>query len=171
MALPDALISSVGTKVFQRRVDGSWAEDLQWSACLDEGWDLNQAREAAYHAVAAVGREQMHFRPPDEQNDHKVGMPGLPHPAHLDAEDFADYDGACHGRVLSLQLASCWLHAHICCMYIEDCRHAPGQRHNIASSQSRGKEMAAATRTGFKCSTDSCAHAIAGNLWGACQRR
>lgn len=72
MALPDALISSVGTKVFQRRVDGSWAEDLQWSACLDEGWDLNQAREAAYHAVAAVGREQMHFRPPDEQNDHKV---------------------------------------------------------------------------------------------------
>jgi hypothetical protein len=29
-------------------------------------------RDAAYAALAAVGKDAMHFRPPEEQNDHKV---------------------------------------------------------------------------------------------------
>lgn len=29
-------------------------------------------REAAYKALADVGRDSMHFRPPEEQNDHKI---------------------------------------------------------------------------------------------------
>ena len=72
MALPDVLIASVGTKVFQRQGNGGWVEDDQWSKRLDDGWHLNTVREATYHAVAAVGREVMHFRPPEEQNEHKV---------------------------------------------------------------------------------------------------
>lgn len=72
MPLPDALITSVGTRVFQRQVDGTWLEDQTWSAQLEEGWHLDAVREATYHAVAAVGRDGMHFRPPEEQNSHKV---------------------------------------------------------------------------------------------------
>ena len=29
-------------------------------------------RDAAYAALACVGKEHMHFRPPEEQNEHKV---------------------------------------------------------------------------------------------------
>eukprot|EP00775_Hariotina_reticulata_P009256 gene9256-9422_t len=36
------------------------------------GWNVTAVREAAYAALAKVGKEAMHFRPPDEQNDHKV---------------------------------------------------------------------------------------------------
>jgi hypothetical protein len=39
---------------------------------LDQGWNVTAVREAAYAALAQVGKEAMHFRPPDEQNDHKV---------------------------------------------------------------------------------------------------
>lgn len=48
-------------------------EDMQYSARLDEGWNLEVVREAAYASLAAAGREKMHFRPPEEQNAHKVG--------------------------------------------------------------------------------------------------
>lgn len=72
MALPDALILSVGTQLYDRQPDGSWSIDEEWLAQLDDGWHLNAVREAAYTALAAVGRENMHFRPPEEQNDYKV---------------------------------------------------------------------------------------------------
>ena len=49
-----------------------WVEDADFAARLDQGWDLNVVREACYQAVMAVGRDAMHFRPPEEQNDHKV---------------------------------------------------------------------------------------------------
>lgn len=58
--------------VFWRRAGSDWAEDSDFAARLDEGWDLNVVREACYQAVMSVGREAMHFRPPEEQNDHKV---------------------------------------------------------------------------------------------------
>ncbi len=45
---------------------------MDHAALLDEAWDLEVVRNAAYQALAAVGREKMHFRPPDEQNEHKV---------------------------------------------------------------------------------------------------
>lgn len=53
-------------------VDGHWVENAEYAAQLNEGWDLNVVREAAYAALAAVGRDHMHFRPPEEQNDHKA---------------------------------------------------------------------------------------------------
>ncbi|MEW5307867.1 MAG: hypothetical protein WDW36_010240 [Sanguina aurantia] len=71
LAPPDALISAVGTKVYEFE-SGRWREDQEWTALLGEGWDLAVAREAAYRTLAQVGKDVMHFRPPDEQNDHKV---------------------------------------------------------------------------------------------------
>lgn len=53
-------------------LDGDWVENAVYAAQLDEGWDLNVVREATYAALAAVGRDHMHFRPPEEQNDHKA---------------------------------------------------------------------------------------------------
>lgn len=55
-------------------VDGEWLVDTDHAALLDEAWDLNIVRDAAYAALAAVGRDDMHFRPPDEQNEHKVSF-------------------------------------------------------------------------------------------------
>ena len=49
-----------------------WVLDKEFAKTLDKGWDLHAVREAAYGALAAVGKQHMHFRPPDEQNDHKV---------------------------------------------------------------------------------------------------
>jgi sucrose-6F-phosphate phosphohydrolase len=72
LARPDVLISAVGTKVYNYAGAGAWAEDAGWTAQLDEGWELGAVRDAAYAALAATGRERMHFRPPEEQNDHKV---------------------------------------------------------------------------------------------------
>uniref|UniRef100_A0A7S0QZA9 Sucrose phosphatase-like domain-containing protein n=1 Tax=Chlamydomonas leiostraca TaxID=1034604 RepID=A0A7S0QZA9_9CHLO len=72
LALPDALISAVGTKVYTQDGSGKWAEDMGWSKTLDADWKLEGAREACYRALAEVGKERMHFRPPEEQNAHKV---------------------------------------------------------------------------------------------------
>ncbi|KAI8471812.1 MAG: sucrose-6F-phosphate phosphohydrolase-domain-containing protein [Monoraphidium minutum] len=72
LARPDVLISAVGTKIYNYAGAGNWAEDEGWVERLGEGWDLGVVREAAYKALAEVGREAMHFRPPEEQNDHKV---------------------------------------------------------------------------------------------------
>lgn len=51
---------------------GAWVEDGAYSARLGQGWDLQLVREAAYAALAEVGRDAMHFRPPSEMNEHKV---------------------------------------------------------------------------------------------------
>lgn len=49
-----------------------WQQDLDFARKLDVGWNLETVREAAYKALATVGRDSMHFRPPEEQNDHKI---------------------------------------------------------------------------------------------------
>ncbi|KAL0041523.1 hypothetical protein WJX79_006124 [Trebouxia sp. C0005] len=51
---------------------GNWVEDEQYARRLAHAWKLDTVREATYAALAAAGREKMHFRPPEEQNDHKV---------------------------------------------------------------------------------------------------
>lgn len=71
LAMPDVLMSSVGTKVYNWQ-QGSWVEDAQYASRLDHAWKLETVREATYAALAAAGRDKMHFRPPEEQNDHKV---------------------------------------------------------------------------------------------------
>ena len=73
MAHPDALISAVGTKIYSHE-GGAWREDAAWAASLNEAWSVTVVREASYQALAAVGRDRMHFRPPEEQNEHKVSM-------------------------------------------------------------------------------------------------
>uniref|UniRef100_A0A7S3RAP8 Sucrose phosphatase-like domain-containing protein n=1 Tax=Dunaliella tertiolecta TaxID=3047 RepID=A0A7S3RAP8_DUNTE len=71
LAHPDALISAVGTKVHS--FDGeSWREDAAWTAQLDKDWDLVAVRDAAYKALTQAGRDNMHFRPKEELNQHKV---------------------------------------------------------------------------------------------------
>ena len=71
LAMPDVLISAVGTKVYNWQ-QGSWVEDAQYASRLDHAWKLDSVRDATYAALAAAGRDKMHFRPPEEQNDHKV---------------------------------------------------------------------------------------------------
>ena len=61
----------VGTKVFNWE-DGRWTADADYASRLDQQWSLEAVRDATYAALAAVGKDSMHFRPPDEQNDHKV---------------------------------------------------------------------------------------------------
>ena len=63
----------VGTKVFNWE-NGNWAADADYSSRLDQQWSLEAVRDATYAALAAVGKDSMHFRPPDEQNDHKVAL-------------------------------------------------------------------------------------------------
>ena len=61
-------------QVYRREDEGSgaWREDEAWTAGLDEAWSVEAVREASYRALAEVGKESMHFRPPEEQNAHKV---------------------------------------------------------------------------------------------------
>ena len=61
----------VGTKVYNWE-DGKWVVDAEYASRLDQQWSLEAVRDATYAALAAVGKDSMHFRPPDEQNDHKV---------------------------------------------------------------------------------------------------
>ncbi|KAF6259195.1 sucrose-6F-phosphate phosphohydrolase-domain-containing protein [Scenedesmus sp. NREL 46B-D3] len=72
LAHPDVLISAVGTKVYNFTPSSGWQEDKGWANQLEVGWRVEAVREAAYAALANVGKDVMHFRPPDEQNDHKV---------------------------------------------------------------------------------------------------
>lgn len=71
LAHPDALISAVGTKVYEF-TGQKWREDKGWTAVLDKDWSVDVARDAAYQALHKVGKEKMHFRPADEQNEHKI---------------------------------------------------------------------------------------------------
>ena len=71
LAMPDVLMSSVGTKVYNWK-SGAWTEDAEYAKRLDKAWKLEVVREATYAALAAAGKEKMHFRPPEEQNAHKV---------------------------------------------------------------------------------------------------
>ncbi|DBB07742.1 TPA: hypothetical protein ACH3X3_009162 [Trebouxia sp. C0006] len=60
LALPNVLITAVGTKIFLLDMEGGcreqasgqkWHQDLQWSHRLDEGWDLSAVKQVAEEAV------------------------------------------------------------------------------------------------------------------------
>ena len=57
LAMPDVLMSSVGTKVYNWQ-NGSWAEDAQYASRLDHAWKLETVREATYAALAAAGEKK-----------------------------------------------------------------------------------------------------------------
>lgn len=44
------------------RRGGRWVEDEAYTASLGAGWQLEAVREACYKALAAVGKDAMHFR-------------------------------------------------------------------------------------------------------------
>ena len=77
LALPDALITAVGTKIFmldsgraggRSRAGGSaWVEDMQWARRLDQGWDLARVRMAASAALDRHGGERL-GRSPSKQS-------------------------------------------------------------------------------------------------------
>ncbi len=58
LAVPDALITAVGTKLYEHDAAATgqhqWREDAVWLSQLDWGWDLELAREACYRALAEV---------------------------------------------------------------------------------------------------------------------
>jgi sucrose-6F-phosphate phosphohydrolase len=69
---PDMLISAVGTKIYSKTPEGSWAEDMAYGSRLSAGWNLDSVRDGAYKALVKVGKDAMHFRPPHEMNEYKV---------------------------------------------------------------------------------------------------
>jgi len=71
MVEPDKLICAVGTKVFERSNRG-WVEDEGWSKALGLNWSTEVVVTAARRAIDECGHENAHFRPADEQNEHKV---------------------------------------------------------------------------------------------------
>ena len=76
---PDVLICAVGTKVYLpvlggRGVAAMWVEDGGWRGQLDHGWDLSLLRALASESISTVGQSVAHFRPPEEQNEHKLTL-------------------------------------------------------------------------------------------------
>lgn len=72
LATPDMLITAIGTRIYAKGSNGEWQEDERYTASLGQGWQLEGVREACYRALAQVGKEAMHFRPPSEMSEHKV---------------------------------------------------------------------------------------------------
>ncbi|GAB4820554.1 hypothetical protein N2152v2_007600 [Parachlorella kessleri] len=76
LALPDVLITAVGTKIFRLDAEGgtrgtatgtSWREDLQWARSLDAGWDLGAVRRVAQQVL---GRAQHSASWLDDGSEH-----------------------------------------------------------------------------------------------------
>jgi sucrose-6F-phosphate phosphohydrolase len=71
MPEPDVLISAVGTKIYAKDSSNCWVEDGTYAASFTN-WNLESVREAAYKALLQVGKDRMHFRAPEEMNEHKI---------------------------------------------------------------------------------------------------
>lgn len=85
LAVPDVLITAVGTKVwylpdnvraFTDPTEVEWIEDMAWSRRLDEGWDLKQALEAAGEMLRAFNRggEMVKWLDKGEEHPHRVAL-------------------------------------------------------------------------------------------------
>lgn len=72
LAQPDALISAVGTRVYNYDGAGEWEEDAMWTTALDDQWSEQVVRDACASAVELCGDRRMHFRPEHEMNSHKL---------------------------------------------------------------------------------------------------
>jgi len=71
---PDGLICAVGTKVFLRSSDPNcaWIEDEAWAEALDVNWSCDVVGKILQQVIDKFGSENIHFRPPDEQNKYKL---------------------------------------------------------------------------------------------------
>jgi len=81
LAVPKAVITAVGTKIFERNmkyppemVEG-WDEDLSWAERLDEGWDLEVVREVCEAAVSGgEWKEQVWWLDRGTEHPHRCSL-------------------------------------------------------------------------------------------------
>lgn len=78
LAVPDAIVSAVGTKIFLREagaVEGEWCwrEDLEWKAQLDKGWDLVPVK-AACQAVINAHDGRVQWLDQGTEHPHRVAV-------------------------------------------------------------------------------------------------
>ncbi|KAK3277093.1 hypothetical protein CYMTET_14875, partial [Cymbomonas tetramitiformis] len=77
IAIPDVVITAVGTKIFDRKSSGKgvdlWDEDTAWSARLDEKWDLEVVREAAEKAISK-NDTQCHWLDQGTEHPHRCSL-------------------------------------------------------------------------------------------------
>lgn len=86
LAVPDVLITAVGTKIwylpdgmrcFQDPTEVEWIEDKLWSNRLDEGWDLQQALSAAGEMFKLFNRdsaERVKWLDKGQEHPHRVAL-------------------------------------------------------------------------------------------------
>jgi len=73
VAVPDALITAVGTKVWKRKgSDGlTWVEDAEFSARLDKCWDLGTARGVARDLAGHYNHDEGMIKVADDGSEHQ----------------------------------------------------------------------------------------------------
>lgn len=78
LAVPDSIVTAVGTKIFMREnsaVEGEycWREDLEWKAQLDKGWDLVPVK-AACQAVINAHDGHVQWLDQGTEHPHRVAV-------------------------------------------------------------------------------------------------
>eukprot|EP00873_Tetraselmis_striata_P021949 jgi/Tetstr1/442213/TSEL_030360.t1 len=79
LAMPDVLITAVGTKVWlldevrSNATGKKWREDEVWAARLDEGWDLEKARAVGEEAVGRFNG-QCYWLDKGTEHPHRVAF-------------------------------------------------------------------------------------------------
>lgn len=112
LALPNALITAVGTKVFilqDRHAGGEvqpaeheWVEDLQWAARLSQGWHLPSVREVANQVIAECGGEGgAHWLDSGTEHPHRIALSVQ---ASCVPSAVAGLQQGCHARGLQVQV-------------------------------------------------------------------
>jgi len=73
VAVPDVLITAVGTKVWKRKgSDGlTWVEDAEWAALLDKCWDLSIARSVASKLRKHYNNDEGMLKVADDGSEHQ----------------------------------------------------------------------------------------------------
>ncbi|GBF98024.1 sucrose phosphatase [Raphidocelis subcapitata] len=86
IAVPDVIITAVGTKIWHRRsshrafggcTPDDYEEDANWTTRLDEGWDLEAAREVAGRAMAtanAGGETRCAWLDKGTEHPHRIAL-------------------------------------------------------------------------------------------------
>lgn len=79
LAMPDVLITAVGTKVWlldevrSNATGTKWREDEMWAHRLDEGWDLEKARSVGESAVGNF-RDRCYWLDKGTEHPHRVAF-------------------------------------------------------------------------------------------------
>lgn len=84
LALPNVLITAVGTKIFLLDMEGGyrghasgqkWHEDLQWAKRLDEGWNLVAVKQVAEEAVQRhAGDSSVNWLDHGTEHPHRIAL-------------------------------------------------------------------------------------------------